>query len=168
MTLRELFQYIGQNPNFLIIYFLLIPITAFLISILGKNEGHLSPWKYVYTFLIYAVSIPGLFAIGLNIYYFLFQRGDVLQMDVYMQLLPVIVMIVTILLIKRNVELADIPGFSTLSGLWLMLFASMTLMFFLDRTRIMVFSYLPFQYLLGLFLLLFVAIYWGWKKFSSK
>lgn len=167
MTLQELFYYIGQNPNFLIIYFVLIPITALLSGFFGKNEGHLSPWKYVYSFLIYAVSIPGLFAIGLNIYYFLFQRGDIMQMDVYMQLLPILMMIITVLLIKRNVAFASIPGFKTLSGLWVMLFSSMTLLFFLDRTRIMVFSFLPFQYLLLLFLGLFLLIYFGWKRFSS-
>ena len=167
MTLKELFSYIGQNPNFVLFYFLIIPVTALLCGILGKNEGHLSPWKYLYAFLIYCVSIPGIFAVALNIYFFLFQRGDVMQTDVYMQILPIFVLLVTIWLIRRNVDLELIPGFKTLAGLWLMMFASMSLMFLLDRTRIFVFSYLPFQYLLFIFILLFVVIYFGWRKFTS-
>ncbi len=167
MTLQELFQRIGQNPDFLFFYFIMIPLTALLISIFGKNEGHLSPWKYVYSVLIYLVSIPGIFAVALNIYFFLFQKGDVMQTDVYMQILPILVLLVTIWLIRRNVDLKLIPGFDTLSGLWLMLFATMTLMFFLDRTRIMVFTYLPFQYLLGIFAALFILIYLGWRRFTK-
>ena len=46
-----------------------------------------------------------------------------------------------------------------------MIFGTISLMWFLDRTRIVVFSYLPFQYLLGIFAVLFVAIYLGWKRF---
>lgn len=166
MTLQELFQRIGQNPDFLFFYFFMIPLTALLISIFGKNEGHLSPWKYVYSALIYLVSIPGIFAVALNIYFFLFQKGDVMQTDVYMQILPILVLLVTIWLIRRNVDLKAIPGFDTLSGLWVMLFATMALMFFLDRTRIMVFTYLPFQYLLGIFAVLFILIYLGWRRFT--
>jgi hypothetical protein len=58
MTLKELFTCISQNPDFILFYFLIIPLTALLTGILGKGEGHLSPWKYLYAFLIYLVSIP--------------------------------------------------------------------------------------------------------------
>lgn len=168
MTLKELFTYIGQNPDFILFYFLAIPLTALLCGIIGKGEGHLSPWKYVYAFLIYFISIPGIFAVALNIYFFLFQRGDVMQTDVYLQILPIIVLFITIWLIRRNVDLNLIPGFKTLSGLWLMMFAAMTLMFILDKTQIYVISYLPFQYLILIFLVLFGAMYLGWRRFSSK
>lgn len=167
MTLKELFTYIGQNPNFILFYFLIIPVTALLCGILGRGEGHLSPWKYLYAFLIYFVSIPGIFAVALNIYFFLFQRGDVMQTDVFMQILPIVVLLLTIWLIRRNVDLNLIPGFKTLAGLWLMMFASMTLMFLLDRTHIIVFSYLPFQYLLLIFAVLFGVIYFGWRRFTA-
>lgn len=168
MTLAELFDKIGQNPNFVIFYFLIIPITAFLAGFLGKNEGHLSPWKYLYSALIYLVSVPGIFAVALNIYFFLFQRGDVMQSDVYLQILPIIVMLVTIVLIRKNVSLDAIPGFDKISGLWFMLFATMFLMWLLEKIHIVVFSYLPFQYLLGVFVVLFALIYLGWRKFVAK
>lgn len=168
MTLKELFTHIGENPNFMLFYFLIIPVTALLSGILGKGEGHLSPWKYLYAFLIYLVSIPGIFAVTLNIYFFLFQRGDVMQTDVYLQILPIFILLLTIWLIRRNVDLNLIPGFKTIAGLWLMMFASMSLMFLLDRTHIYVFSYLPFQYLFLVFVILFGVIYLGWKRFTSR
>lgn len=164
MTLQQLFQRIGENPNFLLFYFLIIPIAAIIAGVLGKGEGHLSPWKYLYTTLIYLVSVPGIFAVALNVYLFLFQRGDVMQTDINIQVLPIIVMLVTIIVIRRNVNLSLIPGFDKISGLWFMLFATMFFMWFLEKIRIVVFSYLPFQYLIGIFAILFALIYLGWKK----
>ena len=168
MTLQELFDKIGQNPDFLLFYFMVIPVTTLLAGILGKGEGHISPWKYLYAVLIYLVSIPGIFAVALNIYFFLFQRRDLMQTDVYLQILPVFVLVITIFLIRRNVDLALVPGFDKLSGLWMMLFATFSFMWFIDRTRIMIFSYMPFQYVIGFFLLMFGIIYLGWRKFLSK
>ena len=164
MTLQQLFQRIGENPNFLLFYFLIIPIAAIIAGILGKGKGHLSPWKYLYASLIYLVSIPGIFAVALNVYFFLFQRGDVMQTDVYLQVLPIIIMFLTIYVIRKNVNLSLIPGFDKISDLWFMLFATMFLMWLLEKIRIVVFSYLPFQYLFGIFAILFALIYLGWKK----
>jgi len=164
MTLQQLFQRIGENPNFLLFYFLIIPIAAIIAGVLGKGEGHLSPWKYLYATLIYLVSVPGIFAVALNVYLFLFQRGDVMQTDINIQILPIIVMLVTIIVIRRNVNLSLIPGFDKISGLWFMLFVTMFFMWLLEKIRIVVFSYLPFQYLIGIFAILFALIYLGWKK----
>jgi len=168
MTLQQLFQQIGENPGLLLFYFLIIPATAILAGLLGRNEGHLSPWKYLYAVLIYLVSIPGIFAVALNIYFFLFQRGNVMEMDVYMQILPVVVMVSTIYIISRNVSLTLIPGFDKISGLWFMLFTTMFLMWLLEKIHIVVFSYMPFTVLLGIFVVLFALIYLGWRRFVAK
>jgi hypothetical protein len=39
MTLKELFAYIDQNSNFILFYFLIIPVTALLCGILGKGKA---------------------------------------------------------------------------------------------------------------------------------
>jgi hypothetical protein len=165
MTLEQFFQKMGEQPNFLLAYFLLIPILAIIVGLIGRGEGHLSPWKYIYSILIYLVSVPGIFAVCLNIYFFLFQRGDIMQTNVYFQILPIVSMVSTIFLIRRNVELAYVPGFDKISGLWFMLFVSMFLMWFIEKIHIVVFSYLPFQYLLAVFMGLFILIYVGWRRF---
>lgn len=165
MNLQEFVSWLGQSPDFLILYFVGIPLLALLCGVLGRNEGHLSPWREVYAVLVYLVCVPGIFAVTLNIYLFLFERRSIFQTDLYTQIIPILVMILTLWLIRRNVSLQFIPGFKSLSGLMLMIFGTISLMWFLDRTRIVVFSYLPFQYLLGIFAVLFVAIYLGWKRF---
>ncbi|WP_259016312.1 hypothetical protein [Emticicia fluvialis] len=167
MTLQQLFQQIGAHPGLLLFYFTGIPAAAILAGLLGKNEGHLSPWKYLYAVLIYLVSIPGVFAVALNIYFFVFQHGNVMEMDVYMQILPVVVMLITIFIISKNVRLALIPGFGKIAGLWFMLFATMAFMWFLEKIHIVVFSYMPITVLLGIFVVLFVLIYLGWRRFVA-
>jgi hypothetical protein len=168
MTLRELFLSIGENQNYTIAFFVIIPICAFLVGLIGGQKDHLSPWKYIYTILIYLISIPGIFAVGLNFYFFLFQRRDIMETELLIQVLPVVSLIVTVAIMRNNVNLDFIPGFDKISGLWLMLFATMFFMWFLEKIHIVVFSYLPFQYLLGFFGVLFVVIYLGWRKFSGQ
>ncbi|WP_310555006.1 hypothetical protein [Flavobacterium sp.] len=168
MTLKELFLSVGENQNYTIAFFTIIPICAFLVGIIGGQKDHLSPWKYIYTILIYLISIPGIFAVGLTIYFFLFQRGDIMQTNLLLQILPIVSMIVTIAIMRNNVNLDYVPGFDKISGLWLMLFATMFFMWFLEKIHIVVFSYLPFQYLLGIFALLFFVIYFGWRKFVRQ
>ena len=74
MTLEELFQQIAENPAYIIFYFSIIPFAAFLAGLLGKGEGHMSPWKYLYSALIFLVSIPGIFSVTLSVYFFLFEK----------------------------------------------------------------------------------------------
>lgn len=164
MTLRELFQLLAGHPEYIIFYFAIIPVMAFLAGILGKGEGHLSPWRYLYSTLIYFVCVPGIFSITVSIYNFLFNRGSIMDADVFAQVLPVLSMVITLLLIRRNVNLDHIPGFDKLSGLITVITAVFILMWVADRTRIIVFSYLPFQYVILIFIALLLAIRYGWKK----
>jgi hypothetical protein len=166
MTLQELFQNISESPKILLSFFVSIPVLTIIIGFLSSGKGHLSPWKYFYSVIIYLVSIPGIFAVALNVYFFLFQRGDIMQTDIYLQIFPVLVMFATIYLVRKNVPLDYIPGFDRISGLWFILFATMLLMWFLEKIRIFIFSFLPFQYLIGVFGLLFFVIYLGWRRFS--
>ena len=74
MTLKELFDLMAQNPVYLLFFFIVIPMTALLSGFFGKNEGHLSPWKYLYSTLIYLICVPGIFSVSLSIYMFLFEK----------------------------------------------------------------------------------------------
>ena len=75
MTLQDFFNWVKVNPYYTLAYFILIPVIALLAGIFAKNEGHQSPWKYVYTTLIYLVCIPGIFAVTFNIYLFFWERS---------------------------------------------------------------------------------------------
>lgn len=164
MTLQEAFERVSEQPAYAIFYFTLIPFTALLAGWLEREEGHLPPWKYLYSALLYAVSIPGIFAITLNIYLFLFERRSIMDTNLYTQVLPFLSMVATILIIKKNVDLDLIPGFDKLSGLVMMISAALAIMWFVDRTRIIVFSYLPFHFVILIFLGLLLLIRIGWSR----
>ncbi|MEM6963246.1 MAG: hypothetical protein AAF573_00685 [Bacteroidota bacterium] len=164
MTLADFFNLLGENPFYVIAYFALIPLTAFIAGFMGKNEGHLSPWNYLYATLIYLVAIPGIFAVTLNVYKFLFERGSIMDLNVYTQILPIISMIITLLLIRRNVSLDLVPGFGKLSGLVTMIMVLFAIMWFLEKTRIYVFSYMKIEYFLVLLVVLLIIFRYGWSK----
>ncbi len=164
MTLQEFFDVCSNHPEFIGFYFVALPLTAFLASVFGKGEGHLSPWKYLYTFLVYCATIPGIFAVVLNVYLFLFERQSIMDSNIYTQILPIVIMFFTLWLIKRNVPFEYIPGFNKISGLVMVTFAIIAVMWLLDRTHIFAVTFLPFHYVLLLLVGLFVFARLGLKK----
>ena len=161
MTLEAFFELLAAHPVYILAYFGMIPLTALLAGWLGKNEGHLPPWKYLYSTLIYLVCVPGLFAVTLNVYLFLFERRSIFEIDLYTQVLPVFSMIVTLIIIRNNVSLSHVPGFDKLSGFMMMIISILVLMWLADKTRILVFSYMPIQYVLLIFIGLLLLFRFG-------
>jgi len=168
MTLKEFFELCTAHPFLIIVFFALIPFTAYVAGLLGKDEGHLSPWKYLYSTLIYLVSVPGIFAITLNIYLFLFERQSVFNVDLYTQVLPIFSMILTLWLIRRNVNLDYIPGFDKLGGLVMIIGGALAIMWILDKTRIWLVSFMRFEIAVLIFIGLIVAIKIGWSRIFGK
>ncbi len=168
MTLRECIALLGENGAYVVFYFLMMPVIALIAGFMGKGEGHESPWKYFYSTLIYAVCIPGIFAITLSVYLFLFERISIFDSNIYTQILPVISMLGTLFIIRQNVSFDDIPGFGKISGLTMMIASTILIMWFVDKTHIIVFSYLPISTLLIIFLVLLFVIRFGWKTLLSK
>lgn len=166
MTLEEFFGTISENPIMILSFFLLIPLTAAIAGFMGKGEGHLSPWKFLYSTLIYLVCVPGILAIALNFYTFLFERRSIFKFDIFTQILPIISMVATLLFVRKNVSLDRIPGFNKISGLFMMIFAGLILMWILDRTRIFVvaFTQMPFYYVGFIFVGLLVLLRLGMSK----
>ncbi len=159
MTLRELFDYLSVNPNMVVAYFLLMPIVALLAGFIAKGDGHLSPWKYLYTAMVFLVCIPGIFAATLGVYLFLFEGGgSIYNVNLLTQVLPIGSMIATLSIIRRNVAYEHIPGFGKLSDLMLMIASIIVLMYFLDRLHLVAWVYVPVYWLFIIvvgFLLLF-------------
>lgn len=148
MTLGELIDAVGDNPLPAAGYFLTVPLTAVVAGWLGRGEGAQTPWKYLYTVIVYAVCIPGIFALALGVYQFMFGRRDILNADVLSQLLPVASMIITLVIVRRNTTFDAIPGFDRLSGLMMMLAAIFLVMYLMDRMHLIAFVHLPVQVLL--------------------
>ena len=168
MTLQQFFDVLSANPAIVLFYFIALPLTAFLSGIFGRGQGHLSPWKYTYCALLYMAAVPGIFAVFLNVYFFLFERQSILQANIYTQFLPIIAMFVTFLIIRRNVDLDTIPGFDRLSGLILIVTALMAGMWIIDRTHIIAITFLPFQYVILIIILLLVLVRIGWRQLAKQ
>lgn len=168
MTLKDYFTYAAANPYWFVFFFIIIPIIAFLIAWIAKGIGNESPWKYIYSAIIYLICVPGIFSISLDIYLFLFERQSVFEANLVMQVLPIISMISTLQIIKYNVDLDLIPGFQKISGLVMLIFFTICLMWFIDRTHIYAIAFLSFGQVILVFIVLFLLVKYGWYLMFSK
>ena len=164
MTLGQFLEACSENNSILIFYYVALPLTAFLASIFGKNEGNKAPWNYLYTTLVFLACIPGIFAFTLNFYLLFFENKSFLEANIYTQILPILVMFLTLFLIKRNVSFHDIPGFDKLSNLVFLLTIIIALFWVLEKTHIVVFTYIPFT----IFVLVFVLILVAFRMFLKR
>ena len=86
MTLQELFDKLAGNPVPVVVFFILLPIAAAIAGKIASNdEVRQSPWNYFYATLVYLTCVPGIFAVTLSIYFFLFERRSILDTNLYTQ-----------------------------------------------------------------------------------
>ena len=163
MTLNDFYAFAATHHSQVIFFFALVPFAALLAGFMEREEGHLPPWNYLYSAMLYLVAIPAIFSIGLTAYRWLFERGSIMEADLVLQIVPVISLLLTVLVIRRQVPLRDLPGFGRLSSLVLLITAGLVLLWGIDRTRIILFSRLPMQYLVLVFLLVLVGLWQGVK-----
>ena len=137
MTTRELIEMADRYPLILGLAFMLPPVLAWIIGHLhGKDRGAESPWKYVYSVLVYAVCVPGLFSAVLTGYTLFFSRENLLDASLLAYFTPIVSMIVTLVFIRKSVSFDDVPGFDRLSGLMMMIGCSFAFALAVDKTRI--------------------------------
>ena len=167
MTLGEFFELCGRNPVLLLGFFAGVPLIALLAWLFSKGEGHLSPWKYLYAVLIYLVAIPGIFAVTLSVYLFLFERRSIMDTNIFTQVLPIVSMLATFILIRRQVDLDLVPGFGKLSGLTTLLGVLIAIMWVIDKTHIYSITFMPFYAVILILVAGILLIRWGLKRFTS-
>ena len=168
MTLQDLFDQIGQNPSLIIGFFVGLPIFTFVALLFSKSESYDVPWRYLYSGVIYAACIPGMFAITLIIYTFLFEGKSLLNVNFFVYFLPIFSMIVTLLILRSKLEIQRIPGFDELSGFLMMIAAAFIVVLLIQKTRIWVVFHGSVMYLIGLFVGLFLIFKIGWSRLMTK
>jgi multisubunit Na+/H+ antiporter MnhF subunit len=164
MTLEQLFQAFSNNPNLPQLIFLGLPALSGLAYFFAKGEAHKSPWPYFYSALVFLSCIPGIFALTLNFYFFLFERQSVMHANIYTQILPILSMFVTLWLIRKNTSFDQIPGFDKIGNLIFMLLIVMSLLWILEKTHIIVFTSLPFYQFVLIFVAGLILIRFGLKR----
>jgi hypothetical protein len=162
MTLNDLIQMANGHLLVLVIFFVSLPIVAWLCGLVhGRGNGGNAPWKYVYSVLVYLVSIPGLFSSVLTGYALFFQRANMLNVNLAVYILPIVSMIVTLIFIHKTVNFENVPGFDRISGLMVMIGCSFVIALAIDKTRIWVLFHSPIA---GLFVIaagVFALLKWG-------
>jgi hypothetical protein len=164
MTLHDLFNQVSSNYWPLTLFFILLPVIAWVVGQLATGSRDLKFWGLVYAVLVYAVCIPGIFAFTLNIYLFLFERQSIWQANIVLQFLPIISMVLTLMIIKRKIPFALIPGFGKLSGFLTLIAALIGVMWFMDRIHLVAFIYVPFVYIVVGFVATLLLIRFAWSK----
>lgn len=164
MTLRDLFDQVSSNYWPLAMYFILLPVIAWLVGQIAHGSRDVQFWGIVYAILVYAVCIPGIFALTLNIYLFLFERQSIWQANMIIQFLPVISLALTLMIIKQKIPFSQIPGFGKLSGFLTLITALIGVMWFLDRIHLVAFIYVPFVYIVVGFVGTLLLIRFAWSK----
>lgn len=162
MTTREFIQAVDRHPLILLAAFALPPLLAWACGRLhGKDGGSTTPWKYIYSVLVYAACVPGLFAAVLTAYALFFTRENLLDANLLVYFLPIASMVVTLVRIRKNVSFDEVPGFDRLSGLMVMIGLSFAVALAIDKTRIWVWFAGSIGTLFLLALGVFALLKWG-------
>ena len=165
MTLRDVFAAVSGQPLLLFLLLSAVPTGAFLVNLWsGETADAIWKWRYMYAVLVYLACIPGIFAVVLNIYLFLFERQSIWDMNLALQVLPILTMVTTLTLIRRKMPFNYIPGFGKLSSFLTIIAALMGILWFIDRTRIYAITYVPFTYIVVGFVALLLIIRFAWSR----
>ena len=140
MTGRDLVALLGSHRLAWLVLLAVPPLAATAIGLLhGRGGGAAAPWRHVYAVLVYATCIPGILAAVLTAYVMFFSGESLLDLDLLVFLAPLVTMTATLLVIRRNVRFAEIPGFDRLTGLFVLLAATFVVALFLARLRVFLF-----------------------------
>lgn len=162
MTISELSTELSEYNTVFIVYLIAVPLFTFLYQYVHKRGyGIYTPHKYIYAILIYLTSIPGIFGSILTGYTLFILKGNLLHVNLFVYFLPIISMVVTIIFMKKVVDLDRIPGFEKLWGLCVMLSMTFILTLIILNTRIfLVFGGSMMSFFLVM-VFLFALLKWG-------
>jgi hypothetical protein len=139
VTTRDLIHQADQHPIALAAALAVPPVVAWLAGQLHvRGQGGAGPWKYLYSVLVYLACVPGMFAGVLTGYTLFFSRESLLDTSLLVYFLPIVSMIVTLVLIRKNVSFDEVPGFDRLSGLMVMVGCSFAIALAIQKTRILI------------------------------
>jgi len=165
MSIQDLIRRLGEHPAHLIAAFVAVPLFALVYGrVLTKGRGGLAPHKYVFAVLVYAACVPGIFSSVITAYTMLFTRKDLLGVNCLVYFLPIISMIVSIVIIRRAVDLDDVPGFDRLVGLCVLLAITFGVSLALLKLRVLVLFGGPLRSLVILAIFVFFLLKWAAHK----
>jgi hypothetical protein len=162
MTIQELLHDLGRYPWALLGVFVSVPVLTWAAGRLhDREQGGATPWKYLYATLVYVSCIPGLFAAVVTAYAVFFTSANLLDVNALVYLLPVVSMVVTLILLRKNVDLDAVPGFHRISGMMTLVGVSFAIALAVSRTRLWIFFGGSIFLLFAIAAVAFVFMKWG-------
>ena len=162
MTIRELIQSIGGHPAILGAAFVALPLLTWALRLMhGRGHGGDRRWKYIYSVLVYAACVPGMFATVVTAYALFFSNENLLDVNLLVYALPILSMVVTLVFVHQSVGFDAVPGFDRLSGLMVLIACSFGLALAIHRTRIFVGFFGSIEHLFLLAGGIFALLKWG-------
>lgn len=137
MTVRDLIEAGATHPGMLEGALVSIPGAAFL---LGKahapGAGGQDPWRRAYSVLVYSATVPGMFSAALVAYSLFVTHENLLDVSIPVYFAPIVQMVVSLVVMSRNVDFEEVPGFDKIWGLLGVLAVTFTAVLFIQQTRI--------------------------------
>ncbi len=162
MTGRELVALLGSNPLLLWLVLALPPLVALAAGVLhGVGNGARGGWKYLYSAIVYATCIPGMFAVVLTGYALFLSRDSLLDVNLLVYIAPILAMVATLMIVRRNVPFDRVPGFDRLSGLMTMIAMTFVVVLAVSKTRIFLFFGGSIGVLIAMAAFVFALLKWG-------
>lgn len=171
MSIQELIARIGEiDIRILLAIYLSPPLLVWLLSRCHRRgDGGYPPWRFFYSFLVYLVCIPGIFAAVLTAYSLFFIRQNLLQVNFVVYFLPLICMVATLILVGKQARWRELPGVDRLYALMIILGISMGMALFIQKTRVWIFFGGSFSALIVIALVCFALLKWAsYMLFRSK
>lgn len=159
MTLREVIVFAAPHSGLLSAGLGAVPAAALALGLSHrKGEGGTDPWRILYALLVYAACVPGMFSATLVGYSLLITRENLLDVSITIYFLPIVLMALTLVIMSRNVDFEEVPGFDKIWGLLGLLAVTFTGVLFVQQTRVVLLFHGSFA-ALGLFgLALFLTL----------
>jgi len=169
MTLGELYTKIENFEIPIIIYSVAIVLIAVVLGFISnKGKNKISPWKYIYSVVIYAITVPGILQFIITGYLLFIEKKSLMDINLAVYIVPILSMVITLLIISKNANLRTIPGFDRLSGLMIMIGMSIILAIIISKTNIWLFFGGSMFMFFGLMIIIFILIKLGAKKFLKR
>lgn len=164
MTIQDLINWFNINGNYILYYFIIIFILT-IVCVLIVNERTIGKVKYVMSFLVYAVCVPGILAFFLSLYTILFLRRSMLDVGIISYFVPIIAMVISLMILNKKIKISKLPGFTRLSSLFIMIGISFIILFILQKTFFGVLIFGGFTQLLLTFIIIMIILKVAWTKF---
>ncbi|MFC2155381.1 hypothetical protein ACFLRB_02675 [Acidobacteriota bacterium] len=169
MSIQDLINLLSKHQYIVFGVICAIPLISFFAVLMqGKKNCRESKIRYLYSVLIYLSCIPGMFAAVLTGYSLFFLRTNLLRLNLFVYILPIIAMTVTLLIIKRKNSFKDIPGFDRILGLMLMMAVSFLVAFAIYRTVILIGFFGSFANLFVIAVIIFILLKIAAAKLFKK